>query len=161
MTCIFSTKLQNDLYFEKYGLYFMTFKKICVLLPLGLSTSLKPAFRSYFARVGDLRANFPDAPMLCLTATASRKTQTKVKDLLALKDPLVVEQQPDRPNIRLYIDRVLPGPSCLDWLVELLRNASTCPKTIVYCRTFRVFHGLCSLHVQFGWAGCSAGKPGI
>ena len=34
MTCIFSTKLQNDLYFEKYGLYFMTFKKICVLLPL-------------------------------------------------------------------------------------------------------------------------------
>ena len=34
MTCILFHKTSNDLYFEKYGLYFMTFKKNYVLLPL-------------------------------------------------------------------------------------------------------------------------------
>jgi superfamily II DNA helicase RecQ len=104
----------------------------------GLSTGSKPAFRAFFARVGELRAHFTQAPMLCLTATASKTTQMKVKELLALKDANIFEQPPDRPNIRLYVNRVLPGPACLDWLVNHLQeNPTECPKTIIYCRTFK------------------------
>lgn len=104
----------------------------------GLSTDRKAAFRSYFSEVGNLRAHFSTAPMLCLTATATKTTQVKIKELLALKDPLVLELPPDRPNIRLYINRVQPGPSCLDWLVEeLCTKTVNCPKTIIYCRSFK------------------------
>ena len=104
----------------------------------GLSTDHKPAFRKYFSRVGDLRAHFSAAPMLGLTATASKNTQTKVKELLAMKNPMVFELPPDRPNIRLYTNRVSPGLESLDWMVKLLQqNRGQCPKTIIYCRTFK------------------------
>ena len=46
-----------------------------------------PAFRSYFSQVGDLRAVFPQVPMLCLTATASESTMEKIKNLLNLRNP--------------------------------------------------------------------------
>ncbi len=76
--------------------------------------------------------------MLCLTATATKKTLVKIRELLALKDPLVLELPPDRPNIRLDVKRVKPGPECLDWLVDELRDETVnTVKTIIYCRTFK------------------------
>ncbi len=76
--------------------------------------------------------------MLGLTATATKKSIAKIKELLALKDPVVFDSSPDRPNIRMFIGKVPAGTECLDWLVEeLQRKREHCQKTIVYCRRFK------------------------
>ena len=73
--------------------------------------------------------------MMCLTATASVTTQTKIRDMLALHDPVVYAKNPDRPNVRMFIDRASAGPECLGWLADKLASQETnFPKTVIFCR---------------------------
>ena len=111
---------------------------ICLCFNRGLARSNEEAFRHYFARVGDLRALFPSAPVLCLTATASKLTQFKVKELMLLKNPVIHSESADRPNIRFCIRRVPEGPDAIMWLAKLLKKCKedkeSIPRTIIYCR---------------------------
>src|SRR5277367_5442257 len=101
----------------------------------GQSTDGAEAFRAHFSRIGDLRALFPEAPILCLTATATKLSIEQLKTVLLMGSPMVHQESPDRQNIRLCVSNVADGVSSMDWLIELLDSSgSGCPKTIVYCR---------------------------
>ena len=56
------------------------------------------SFRISFRKIGGLRA-LCDAPFMALTATASPVTQRSIADLLDLRDPCLVSNPLDRPNI--------------------------------------------------------------
>ena len=55
-------------------------------------------FRTCFQQIGGLRA-LTDAPLIAVTATAPKAIQSKICDSLGLKEPAVISQTLDRPNI--------------------------------------------------------------
>jgi len=97
-----------------------------------------------------MRAVFCDAAMLCLTATASKTTLVKIKELFVLKDPNVITESPDRKNIRLYVHKV-GGVGSFQWIIDALKTPQQCPRTIIYCRRLRdcsaLYHEFC---LQYG-----------
>ena len=56
-------------------------------------------FRPDYRSLGLLRAQFPDVPSAAFTATATRKVQDDVVDLLMLRDPFTVRASFDRKEI--------------------------------------------------------------
>ena len=105
---------------------------------MGLARSDGDAFREHFSRVGDLRALFPEAPVMCLTATASKLTRFKVKELMQLRQPMVFNESPDRPNIRLCVKRVAEVPVAIAWITNgLIKERAEFPRTIIYCRRIK------------------------
>lgn len=46
-----------------------------------------------------LASLFPNVPMLALTATATTQTKEQIATNLGMHDPVIIETNPDRPNI--------------------------------------------------------------
>ena len=57
-------------------------------------------FRTCFRKIGGLRA-LTDVPLIAVTATAPIVVQSEICDSLGLKEPAVILQTLDRPNIFL------------------------------------------------------------
>jgi len=57
-------------------------------------------FRPEYVQLGDLREQFPEIPMVALTATADPQTRKDIIHRLRLKEPKVHVTGFDRPNIR-------------------------------------------------------------
>ena len=75
---------------------------------------------------------------MCLTATASKLTRFKVKELMQLRQPMVFNESPDRPNIRLCVKRVAEGPDAIAWITNgLIKERAEFPRTIIYCRRIK------------------------
>lgn len=67
----------------------------------GQSEDGKEAFRKWFGHVGELRSLFPNANVLALSATCTKKTAKRVKKCLNLSDKsLEIIVSPDKPNIK-------------------------------------------------------------
>ncbi|OTQ40285.1 DNA helicase RecQ, partial [Gilliamella apicola] len=60
-------------------------------------------FRPDYRQLGQLSSRFPNVPIVALTATADKMTQTDIIHQLQLVDPLVVVRSFDRPNIRYTV----------------------------------------------------------
>ena len=60
-------------------------------------------FRPEYARLGELREQFPEIPMVALTATADPQTRKDIIQRLRLKNPRVHITGFDRPNIRYSV----------------------------------------------------------
>lgn len=76
--------------------------------------------------------------MMALTATATKTTRVAVCRTLGLVDPAVVQQMPNRQNIK-YIVHTNPGTLQEEFapLVEKIRLERTrMDKMIIYCRTY-------------------------
>jgi ATP-dependent DNA helicase RecQ len=55
-----------------------------------------------------------------------------------MRDPFEIIQTPDRHNITLHAVKVPDDVACMNWLIDVLDNDGTsCPKTIVYCRSYQ------------------------
>ncbi|KAJ7384056.1 hypothetical protein OS493_024070 [Desmophyllum pertusum] len=68
-------------------------------------------FRPAFKQLAVLGSLFPDVPIVGLTATASRRTQNVITEVLGLKTPVKIIGNVDRPNI--FIGKYRRGPSRL------------------------------------------------
>ncbi len=86
-------------------------------------------FRPEYAQMSLLKRQFPNIPVVALTATADRLTRKDVVDKLELVDPAIFVASFDRPNI--YLD-VRPGQQRLDQIVDFIKSRPD-QSGIIYC----------------------------
>lgn len=75
-------------------------------------------FRKDYSRLAMMCAAFPSAPVLALTATASYKDISIIKESLNLKKPLEVIASPNRAN--LFYEKVFREGEDIDFIVKTL-----------------------------------------
>ncbi|CAM8987532.1 unnamed protein product [Rhodiola kirilowii] len=90
-------------------------------------------FRPSYRKLSSLRDHMPDVPILALTATASPKVQKDVVDSLSLRNPVVLRNSFNRPNIYYEVryKDLLEHDVYTDLCKLLLSYGDVC--AIVYC----------------------------
>lgn len=86
-------------------------------------------FRPDYKNLKAIRNQFPEVPIIALTATADKTVRKEIGELLKLKKPKYFISSFDRPNLSLA---VLPGQKKFEQLGKILtRHAGKCG--IIYC----------------------------
>ncbi|XP_033754691.1 probable ATP-dependent DNA helicase RecS [Pecten maximus] len=98
----------------------------------------KKAFRKWFSYIGEIRALFPHASLLALSATCTKKISRRVKKVLQLQDDMVqIRLSPNKPNIKLVVHKIQNSVDmAMVWLVDAICNEDF-PRTIIYCTTIK------------------------
>ncbi|KAJ6463717.1 P-loop containing nucleoside triphosphate hydrolase protein [Mycena vitilis] len=78
-----------------------------------------------------LRDDFPDTPIMALTASADRTRITEISRLLSLKNPRLFTQSLNRPNIRYTVQNKTNTHDMFEFIATFYPQQSG----IVYCRT--------------------------
>jgi Werner syndrome ATP-dependent helicase len=87
-------------------------------------------FREAYKKLFCLREWTPNIPIMALTATATKKVQNDIINILQLKNQFIVKTTFDRPNL---VIRIIPkGPKPMDDLLHVIKEDEP---TIVYCQT--------------------------
>ncbi len=86
-------------------------------------------FRPEYTQLKFLKEQFPDVPVMALTATADKLTRKDIAEQLQLRDPAVFIASFDRPNIALT---VRPGQRRFEQIVEFLKKQPG-QSGIIYC----------------------------
>jgi len=88
-------------------------------------------FRPEYRKIAQLRATFPEVPMMALTATATGRVRGDIIRLLGLREPRTFVASFNRPNLTY---RVEPKRSAYEQVREYVRSR---PKDsgIVYCQS--------------------------
>jgi ATP-dependent DNA helicase RecQ len=89
-------------------------------------------FRPAYLKIAELRDELPGIPVLALTASATPKVQEDIIEKLRLKDPNVVRQSFERPNLSYSCFSV---DSKINKVIEILKNVAG--SSLVYCRNRR------------------------
>ena len=104
------------------------------------------AFRPDYQNLSKLRAIFPSAKVVALTATATKDTQQHIITSLCMKNVRVISCSIDRPNVRISVEKRLPSTGqtsssensfhtiIVPVIKKLCTEPSEFPKTIVYCK---------------------------
>ncbi|GAA5930476.1 uncharacterized protein JCM15063_004817 [Sporobolomyces koalae] len=88
-------------------------------------------FRPDYKQMGSLKRDFPDIPLIALTATANSRVKTDVMANLVMKDPLVLTQSFNRANLRYHVK-----PKCKNFLKDMADFIKTNHRGecgIIYC----------------------------
>ncbi|GMY19316.1 ATP-dependent DNA helicase Q-like 1 [Fagus crenata] len=88
-------------------------------------------FRPDYRGLGCLKQNFPDVPMMALTATATQSVREDVMKALRIPHALVLERSFDRPNLKYEVVGKTKEP--LKQLGKLLMDRFKNQSGIVYC----------------------------
>ncbi|MFD2244696.1 DNA helicase RecQ [Pontibacter ruber] len=86
-------------------------------------------FRPEYTQLKVLKQQFPQVPVIALTATADRLTQKDIQEQLYLQDPKVFVASFDRPNINLTVK---PGQNRFNKITDFLERHHKQPG-IIYC----------------------------
>lgn len=89
-------------------------------------------FRPEYAQLGILHQEFPDVPILALTATADKITREDIVNQLNLTDPHIYISSFDRPNISLSVKREFKKSEKLQFIYNFINNHRDEPG-IIYC----------------------------
>jgi len=87
-------------------------------------------FRPAYLRIKDLRTKFPGVPLLALTATATRRVEEEIVDLLGLQQPAVFRTSFLRDNLSLAVRMVEDKEAKLVEILTRLKGSA-----IVYVRS--------------------------
>ncbi|KAL6964668.1 ATP-dependent DNA helicase Q-like 1 [Sarracenia purpurea var. burkii] len=88
-------------------------------------------FRPDYRGLGCLKQNFPDVPLMALTATATQSVRQDILNALKMPHALVLETSFDRPNLNYEVVEKTQQP--LKQLGELLNGRFKNLCGIVYC----------------------------
>lgn len=86
-------------------------------------------FRLEYTRLGMLKEQFPEVPLMALTATADKLTRQDILKQLRLKEPATFVASFDRPNLSLS---VLPAQDRIKRILEFLEEHPF-DAGIIYC----------------------------
>ncbi|WP_205504416.1 DNA helicase RecQ [Rufibacter psychrotolerans] len=115
-------------------------------------------FRPEYLQLKNLKLQFPEVPIIALTATADRLTQRDILTQLYLQDPKVFISSFDRPNIYLQVQ---PGQKRMEAILDFLEERPFQPG-IVYCLSRKATETLAAklkekgYNVDYYHAGLSA-----
>ncbi len=90
-------------------------------------------FRPEYTQLKFLKSQFPQVPLLALTATADKLTRKDILEQLQLRDPTVFITSFDRPNISMT---VRPGQKRIEQIIDFLKKRAG-QSGIIYCLSRR------------------------
>lgn len=90
-------------------------------------------FRADYTKLSFFREIIPNVPLLAVTATATKKIQNDICNILKLKDPIFIRGNFDRPNLSINVCE-WNKESFNDKIVPLLEKNKE-EKTLIYCKT--------------------------
>jgi len=88
-------------------------------------------FRPEYRRLAELRSQFPDVPLMALTATATERVRLDIVKQLRLREPQRYVASFNRPNLTY---RVLPKSKAYEQVLHFV-NARPNESGIVYCQS--------------------------
>ena len=89
-------------------------------------------FRPEYTQLGVLRENFPDTPVMALTATADKITRHDIIEQLKLKDAREFIASFDRPNLSLSVKRGYKAAEKMHFILNFIK-ARPREAGIIYC----------------------------
>ena len=89
-------------------------------------------FRPEYTRLGILRKEFPQVPIMALTATADKITRQDILQQLCLTDARQFISSFDRPNLSLSVKRGYKGAEKLRFILNFIKARPNDPG-IIYC----------------------------
>lgn len=97
------------------------------------------AFRKWFRYVGELRAIFPDAAILSLSATCTNRIKKHVSKVLNLRQEHTkfISVSPNKTNIKLVVKKIDNATeTAMYWLIDSLEHMKVdFPKTLIYANS--------------------------
>ncbi|WP_375418960.1 DNA helicase RecQ [uncultured Hymenobacter sp.] len=103
-------------------------------------------FRPEYTQLRVLREQFPQVPIIALTATADRLTQRDIRTQLSLHEPRVFLSSFDRPNINLI---VRPGQDRISAVLDFIARHPT-EAGIIYCLSRKTCETISQKLIQKG-----------
>ncbi|KAJ3573735.1 hypothetical protein NP233_g2250 [Leucocoprinus birnbaumii] len=91
-------------------------------------------FRSAYQGLGQLRQDYPNVPIIALTATANERTRDDIVDQLRLRNPASFNQSFNRPNLKYYIEK---KTKVLDSIVDFIQRKHPNSSGVIYCLSRR------------------------
>lgn len=91
-------------------------------------------FRPEYTQLGLLREQFPQVPMVALTATADKVTRDDILKQLHLKEPRIFLSSFDRPNLSLSVRRGLTKSEKTKAIIEFI-HMRPYRNGIIYCQS--------------------------
>ena len=138
-------QVEDDLFYGKYDLIYISPEKLLsagfipLLRKMEISlfaideahciSSWGHDFRPEYTQMQFLKREFPQTPIIALTATADKLTRKDIVDQLQLSDPQIFISSFDRPNLSL---EVRPGQKRIEQIIDFIEER---PKQagIIYC----------------------------
>src|SRR5579885_2633576 len=87
-------------------------------------------FREAYKKLNYIREWFPEIPIMTFTATATKKVQNDIINILKRKNPLIIKTTFDRPNLIIKV-----FPKGISPIKDLLPIINKNEHTIIYCQT--------------------------
>ena len=132
-----TSNILNQIGPSLYLLNFMENVFIFLFITRGEDDEKKSAFRKWFACVGELRALFPEASVMALSATCKKKDYKKVMKLLHISDDAVtVRVSPNKSNIKLIVKKIESVETDFLGIVEAAEE-NRMPRTLIYCSSIK------------------------
>ena len=107
----------------------------------GCSSEESQAFRAHYSRISELRSLVPqNVPVLALTATATKSTETFIVNNLCMNNPLILSSTPNRLNIKYSVIKLesrLPEHLFEPVIVDIQNNFYKAKRVLVFCRVMR------------------------
>ena len=89
-------------------------------------------FRPEYTNINKFRENFPEIPIIAVTATATKTVCDDITKILYLDDPKIVKTSFDRPNLFISIKELKEESSSKEYIIMEYINKFVNDKIIIY-----------------------------